>query len=213
MTRLRTSLRAFGRDESGVMLAEFLILIPILIWGFIALVVYWDVFRTINANQKAAYSISDLLSRQEVVTEQFATTGLYDVFKFLVPGGREHRLRITSFEFDEGPTAEASPKTWGADDKYVFLWSRTTGTTVRPDGFKPVNLVENDLKGMNLTIIPMMDDGKGAILVETWVDYTPRFDIGILNAASTLTRQTFSESIVTFARRRRVCLAGTNTCV
>jgi hypothetical protein len=59
----------------------------------------------------------------------------------------------------------------------------------------------------------MMDDGKGAILVETWVDYTPRFDIGLLNAAPGLERQTFNESIVTFARRRRVCLAGTPTCV
>jgi Flp pilus assembly pilin Flp len=213
MTRLRTNLRAFLRDESGVMLAEFLILIPVLIWGFIALIVYWDLFRTINVNQKAAYSISDLLSRQEVVTEQFATTGLFEVLKFLVPGAQEPRMRITSFEFDEGPTAEASLKTWGADDKYVLLWSRVTGTTVRPDGFKPVAFVEKDLEGMNLTIIPMMDDGKGAILVETWVDYTPRFDIGLLNAAPGLGRQTFSETIVTFARRRRVCLAGTSTCV
>jgi hypothetical protein len=211
MTRLRASLRAFGRDESGVMLAEFLILIPILIWGFIALVVYWDVFRTINANQKAAYSISDLLSRQEVVTEQFATTGLFEVMKFLVPGGREPRIRITSFEFDERDP-EANLNTWG-DDKYVLLWSRVTGTTVRPGGFNPAPYIEADLQPMNATIIPMMDDGKGAILVETWVDYTPRFDIGILNAAATLTRQTFSESIVTFARRRRVCLAGTSTCV
>lgn len=213
MTRLRTSIREFARDESGVMLAEFLILIPVLIWGFIALIVYWDLFRTINVNQKAAYSISDLLSRQEVVTEQFATTGLFEVLKFLVPGGREPRMRITSFEFDEGATTEASLKTWGADDKYVLLWSRVTGSTVRPDGFNPVPFVEKDLEGMNLTLIPMMDDGKGAILVETWVDYTPRFDIGLLNAAPGLERQTFNESIVTFARRRRVCLAGTPTCV
>jgi hypothetical protein len=211
MRDFRSKLRAFGRDESGVMLAEFLILIPILIWGFIALIVYWDLFRTINVNQKAAYSISDLLSRQEVVTEQFATTGLFEVLKFLVPNAQEPRLRITSFEFDER-TPEANINTWG-DDKYVLLWSRTTGTTVRPEGFKPVNLVEKDLEGMNLTIIPMMDDGKGAILVETWVDYTPRFDIGVLNAAPGLNRQTFTESIVTFARRRRVCMSGVPTCV
>jgi hypothetical protein len=211
MRNFRSNLRAFGRDESGVMLAEFLILIPILIWGFIALIVYWDLFRTINVNQKAAYSISDLLSRQEVVTEQFATTGLFEVLKFLVPGAQEPRLRITSFEFDE-KTPEANINTWG-DDKYVLLWSRVTGTTVRPDGYKPVPFVEKDLEGMNLTIIPMMDDGKGAILVETWIDYTPRFDIGLLNAAPGLSRQTFNETIVTFARRRRVCLSGTDTCV
>lgn len=58
MIRLRNSIRAFARDESGVLLAEALILLPMLIWGFIALVVYWDVFRTINVTQKAAYSIS-----------------------------------------------------------------------------------------------------------------------------------------------------------
>jgi hypothetical protein len=207
MSRIRISLRAFGRDESGVMLAEFLILIPLLIWGFIALVVYWDVFRTINASQKAAYSISDLLSRQEVVTEEFATTGLFEVLQFLNPGALQPRIRITSFEYDEG-APEADINTWGPDDKYTLLWSRVTGGDA---DFKPY--VENDLQPMRNTIIPIMDDGKGAILVETWVDYTPRFDIGVLNAAPGLTEQTFTENIVTFARRRRVCLAGTTTCV
>jgi hypothetical protein len=193
------------------MIAEFLILMPILIWGFIALVVYWDLFRTINVNQKAAYSISDLLSRQEVVTEEFATTGLFEVLQFLVPNAQEPRIRITSFEFDER-TPEANLNTWG-DDKYVLLWSRVTGDTTNPDSFEPKPYVEADLQPMRDTIIPMMDDGKGAILVETWVDYMPRFDIGVLNAAPGLDRQTFTQSIVTFARRRRVCLAGTDTCV
>jgi hypothetical protein len=211
MVRLRKSLRAFARDESGVMLAEFLIMLPILIWGFIALIVYWDLFRTINVNQKAAYSISDLLSRQEVVTEQFATTGLFAVLNFLVPGAQEPRMRITSFEFDER-VPEANLLTWG-DDRYILLWSRVVGNTTQPGGFNPTPFTEAQLQPMKDTIIPIMDDGKGAILVETWVDYTPRFDIGVLNAAPGLDRQTFTESIVTFARRRRVCMDGTATCV
>lgn len=205
MTHLRTSLRAFARDERGVMLAEFLILFPILIWGFIALVVYWDVFRTINVTQKAAYSISDLLSRQEVVTEDFAA-GLQDILAFLAPGSPLLRMRITSFEFDER-TPEPDINTWG-DDKYTLLWSRVTGND---PGILPYT--EIDLQPMRNTIIPFMDDGQGAIIVETWVDYTPRFDIGVLNAAPGLSNQTFTQTIVTFARRRRVCMAGTSTCV
>jgi hypothetical protein len=189
------------------MLAEFLILIPILIWGFIALVVYWDVFRMINANQKAAYSISDLLSRQEVVTEEFATTGLFEVLQFLNPDALQPRMRITSFEFDEGK-AEPDMKTWGPDDRYVLLWSRVVGDDADLEPY-----VEADLQPLRNTIIPIMDDGKGALLVETWVDYSPRFDIGVLNAAPGLTDQTFTQQIVTFARRRRVCLEGTDTCV
>jgi hypothetical protein len=205
MIRLRTSLRAFARDESGVMLAEFLILLPILIWGFIALVVYWDVFRTINVSQKAAYSISDLLSRQEVVTEQFVA-GLHDVLTFLTPGAPQSRMRITSFEFDER-TPEANINAWG-DDRYILLWSRVTGgdATLLP-------YTEGELQPMRNTIIPFMDDGQGAIIVETWVDYVPRFDIGVLNAAPGLSDQTFTQSIVTFARRRRVCMDGIPTCV
>ncbi|NJS40330.1 MAG: hypothetical protein HC783_16505 [Rhodobacteraceae bacterium] len=205
MNRFRTSLQTFAKDESGVMLAEFLILMPILMWGFIGLVVYWDVFRTINVNQKAAYSISDLLSRQEVITEKFAAD-LQQVLAFLMPGAPVARMRITSFEFDENDP-EANLAAWG-DDEYILLWSRVTGGDVN---IQPLTAL--DLQPMRNTIIPIMDNRQGAILVETWVDYVPRFDIGVLNAGPGLSNQTFTQTIVTFARRRRVCMAGTTTCV
>lgn len=205
MTRFRTSLRTFARDERGVMLVDFLILMPILIWGFIALVVYWDVFRTINISQKAAYSISDLLSRQEVINEDFAAD-LQKILTFLTPGSPQSRMRITSFEFDEN-TPEPDVNSWG-DDAYTLLWSRVTGND-------PLlaRLTADDLQPMRDTIIPLMDNLQGAIIVETWVDYAPRFDIGVLNAGPGLNDQTFTQTIVTFARRRRVCMDGVPTCV
>ena len=98
MDRLRRSIRSFANDESGIIMAEALLLLPMMIWGFVALVVYWDVFRTINISQKAAYSIADLLSRQVVVTTNFID-GLQEVVTFLTPGAQESRIRITSFEF------------------------------------------------------------------------------------------------------------------
>lgn len=205
MTRFRTSLRAFAQDESGVMLAEFLLLLPLLIWGFIALIVYWDLFRTINVSQKAAYSISDLLTRQEVVTEAFAAD-LQKVLMFLTPGAPQSRMRITSFEFDEN-TPEVDPNAWG-DDEYHLLWSRVTGGDA---SILPYSTA--DLQPLRNTIIPVMENAQGAIIVETWVDYTPRFDIGILNIAPGLSGQTFTNTIVTYARKRRVCMDGTLTCV
>jgi hypothetical protein len=205
MNRFRNSLRTFAKDESGVMLAEFLILMPILMWGFIGLVVYWDVFRTINVNQKAAYSISDLLSRQEVITEQFAAD-LHKVLTFLMPGAPVARMRITSFEFNE-KDPEANLAAWG-DDEYILLWSRVTG------GDPEIQPLDYDqLQDLRNTVIPIMDNRQGAILVETWVDYVPRFDIGVLRAGPGLTEQTFTQTIVTFARRRRVCIATVPTCV
>jgi hypothetical protein len=192
MYRFRQSLNRFARDESGVLLAEFLLLLPLLIWGFLALVVYWDVFRTINTSQKAAYSIADLMSRQEIVTPQFVDQ-LQNVLDFLMPGVVGSRMRITSFEYN------ATTK------KYVFLFSRSPGNKVIP---YTATTLQNIAPR-----VPVMDDLDSALLVETWVDYVPKFDIGVLGLIPGLSGQTLEQFIITYPRRRRVCLLGTATCV
>lgn len=192
MIRLRNSLRAFARDESGVLLAEALVLLPMLIWGFIALVVYWDVFRTINVTQKAAYSISDLLSRQGVVNTQFVD-GLSNVLDFLTPGVPDSRLRITSIEFNE------------RDDRYELLFSRS------PQGKVPAH-TQASIQTLRPRI-PILADLESVIIVETWVDYRPRFDTGVLNFTPGVSDQTFVQFIVTRPRNwRRICLEGAPAC-
>ena len=192
MQRLKASVRAFARDESGLLLAEFLILLPMMIWGFVALFVYWDVYRTINVTQKAAYSIADMMSRQEVVTQQFID-GLQNVLDFLTPGAPQSRMRITSFEYD------------AVDDEYELLFSRSPGNKVSPHTKATLQTLRPR--------IPTLEDLDSVILVETWVDYVPDFDIGMLNFAPGLGGQTFEQFIVTYPRRRRVCLNGTPGCV
>jgi hypothetical protein len=51
-------------------------------------------------------------------------------------------------------------------------------------------------------------------LVETWVDYQPDFDTGVLNFAPGVQGQTFDQFIVTRPRNdRRVVLSGqSHTC-
>jgi hypothetical protein len=192
MQSFRKSLRSFAKDESGVLLAEFLILLPIMIWGFVALFVYWDVFRTINVTQKAAYSIADLLSRQAVVTTQFVD-GLENVLTFLTPGTQASRIRITSFEYDAG------------NDEYNLLFSRSPGGKVPVHSSETIQLLKPR--------IPIMDDLDSVILVETWVDYSPSFNTGLLNMAPGVEDQSFTQFIVTRPRTRRVCLDGSPGCV
>jgi hypothetical protein len=198
MLRFRNSLQGYIRDERGVMLAEFLIMLPLIIWGFIALVVYWDVFRTINTTQKAAYSISDLLSRQEVITPDFVE-GLQDVLTFLTPDTAPSRMRITSFEFNAGNPAITT------DDQYVVLFSCS------PED-RETTLLDQDALKLRSSEIPIMDNLDSMILVETWVDYTPDFDIGVLNVTGTLEALTLTQSVMTRPRSRRVCLAGPPEC-
>lgn len=197
MLRLRQSLQSFANDESGVLLAEFLILLPLLLWAFVALFIYWDVFRTINVTQKAAYGIADLLSRQVVVTENFVD-GLQNVLDFLTPGAPDSRMRITSLEFDAGDPADV------ADDRYVLLFSRSPGNKVLP-------LTDVTIQDLD-EFIPTLDDLDSVVIVETWVDYVPDFDTGLLNVAPGITDQTFTQFIVTRPRDRRVCLDGTPGC-
>lgn len=185
---MTNSFKRFLKDESGVLLAEALILLPLLIWGFLALFVYWDVFRTMNVTQKAAYSISDLLSRQAIVTPAFVD-GMQDVLNFLTFGAPQSKLRITSLQYN------------GVTDKYELLFSRSPGGKMTAH----TNATIQDLK----TRIPIMSSLDSVIVVETEVDYSPSFDTGVMNVASGVTDQTFTQFIVTRPRFwRRVCLTA-----
>ena len=98
MRRLKHRFTTFLRNEDGLVLAEALIMMPLLIWGLVAIFIYWDVFRTINMTQKAAYSIADLLSRQKNTIPLAYANGLQNIMNFLTPGGHAVKMRITSFE-------------------------------------------------------------------------------------------------------------------
>lgn len=199
MRRLRQSFQAYLKDEEGALLVEFMILLPMMIWAFVALVVYWDVFKTINVSQKAAYSIADLLSRQVIVTEDFLD-GMEDVMDFLTPGVGDSRVRITSLRFEANNLAITT------DDVYEIIFTHSSDTTLAPE-YTAVNV--QDLK----PLIPIMDNQDSVIVVETWVDFTPDFDIGVLNMAPGLGDQTFTQFIVTRPRSREVCLDGMAGCV
>jgi hypothetical protein len=187
MNRLKISTRRFLHDESGLVLAETLIMLPLLVWTFIALFVYWDTFRVMNVTQKATYSIADLLSRQEDVTPEFLD-GLLNVMTFLTPGlFADQRLRITSIEYCKGK------------EKYEVLFSRWVG------GGTPLVYDNASVQALKPRI-PTLEDRESVIIVETSMNYDPAFDTGVLTMGRTLDRQTFTQFIVTKPRDLRVCL-------
>ena len=182
----KTSIRAFAKDESGVLLAEALILLPLLIWGFLALVVYWDVFRTINVSQKAAYSISDLVSRQGEIKQPFID-GMQTVMNFLTPNSPRAAMRITSIQYCK-PT-----------DNYRLLFSKSPGNVMTAYTQASIQALK--------TRVPVMADLDSVVIVETEVDYKPAFDIGILGVTSGVAAQTIQNFIVTRPRfYLRVCM-------
>lgn len=188
MTR-KSSFGRFLRNERGTVLVEFLLLLPLLVWVMIALVVFWDVFRTINTAQKAAYSVSDLISRQEDNLSVSFVDGMQQVFDYLMAGAaQDTSLRITSLYYDDATTS------------YKLIFSVSPGDRVIP-------YTETDLQTLK-DRIPILNDKDSVVIVETLVDYTPPFNTGILNIADALGSNVFDEFVVTPPRfRTAICLA------
>ena len=184
MTPLSHRLRRFRDQEDGLVMTEFLIMLPLLVWTFMALFVYWDAFRTINQAQKAAYSVSDLISRQSSVDMAFIN-GMQDVTEYLMNDSPNVRLRITSVEFDE------------EDNEMELVFSRSPGNRLP-------RLTAGDLNSTTYRDrIPVMADNSTVVIVETKIDYKPGFDVGIPN-------HSFDNFVVTRPRyERKICLDGT----
>ncbi|NJM82798.1 MAG: hypothetical protein HC844_10100 [Tabrizicola sp.] len=174
---------------------EFLLLFPMLVWLFIALFVYWDVFRAANTAQKGAYSIADAISRQGQLSDDYVD-GMQEVFEFLLNNpSSPSELLITSIDYNK------------TDEEYrlMFSWSPEGKWT---DGVHDETTInEAPFKDR----IPLMAAGDGVLVVETLVKYEPAFDIGfnilIMAYSGSLDDQEFYQFIVTRPRfDRRICL-------
>jgi Flp pilus assembly pilin Flp len=195
--RITDSIRQFSRNEKGGVIIEFLLLLPLLIWAMIAMVIFWDVFRTINTAQKAAYSISDVISRQENNLSPAFVNGMADVFDFLTLSNSQNpRMRITSAWYDED------------DDKFYRIFS------VSPDNKVPPYSASDVESEWFKDMIPMVDDGDSVVIVESSVDYVFPFKLPFIDAGvvavdenAPVTVETFTEFVVTRPRfRTHICL-------
>lgn len=179
--------RRFAKDEDGLVMTEFLILLPLLVWTFMALFIYWDAFRTINQAQKAAYSVSDLISRQGEDIPPGFIDGMQTVTEYLMNDSPNVSIRVTSFDYN------------AVTDEQRVLFSRSPGNKMTPLTSALLNASAYRDR------IPVMAPGDSLVLVETEVLYDPAFEVGISN-------HTFDNFIVTRPRTvRRVCLT-TNPC-
>ncbi len=171
----RLSLGRFARDEGGTVIAEAVIVLPLFVWAYIALFVYWDVFRSMNTVQKAAYTVSDMISREKNklgITTAYVT-GMKQVMEYLIDADQNVRMRVTSVSWSD------------PNQRFEVHWSRSPGNTMTP-------LTTTTLQGYAYEI-PKMLAGDYVVVVEVEVDFQPAFDVG-------LAPQTFRQFIVTRPR-------------
>lgn len=161
MSFLSSLMRRFTRDEKGSLVVDAIIVMPMFVWGYAGMFVYWDAYRAINSVQKASYTISDLISRTQATTGVNDTyiAGMRTTFNTLLDSGNAGQLRVTSYSWS------------GVRNRYEVIFSRS------PNGAMPA-LTTSDLAGLTNNL-PIMSDGDSAILVETQLLYTPPIAYGL----------------------------------
>lgn len=202
MRKLKHRFTSYLRNEDGLVLAEALFMMPLLIWGLVAMFIYWDVFKTINVTQKAAYSIADLLSRQKNTIPLAYMNGLQNIMLFLTPNGHPVTMRITSLQC-VATTAPNLCDASGGSYKLLFSYSPQNKTT---------GLSEANIQQWRGTRIPTLGNGQSVFVVETSVAFKAQLQTAIAGLMVGVTDNTFGEFIVTRPRHQRLCLEGTNTC-
>jgi hypothetical protein len=174
MKRLRNCLRS----DRGAMSVEAVIILPILIWALFGMFTVFEAFRQRSVTLKASYTVADMISRQVDALTPAAIGGLNDVFDYLTISHEPSWIRVTSVYWDK--------------DESVFRahWSFAT------HGHVPLN---------NLTLqdfreyVPAMSTGDTVILLETYLTYTPVFDMGLTGGVSRnviVTRPRFASQVV-----------------
>jgi Flp pilus assembly protein TadG len=171
------ALRRFRRGEGGYMLVEAVLIIPVMLWGYLALYAYWDAYRTMTDLQKVAYALSDLISREQRPIDAGYITGLRDSADAMMGGDNETRLRVTSIMWSE------------LENRFVVEWS------VSPSGMAA--LTTEAVNGADIVgRIPEMGDGRTAIIYETELDFDPALSYSYTSLPG-IQPMTFREFIVT----------------
>ena len=170
---LRRPLRRFLREDRGSVVAEAVIVLPVFLWAYLALFTYWDAFRSLNTVQKASYTVSDMVSRENLGISTAYVDGLDRMMEYLVDDGQNVSMRLTSV-------------TWSAtNNRFEVHWSRSPGNAMIP-------LTTTTLQPL-ASKIPNMAAGDYVVILEVSVPYAPTFSIGMND-------MNFEEFIVTRPR-------------
>ncbi|TMV08035.1 pilus assembly protein [Ruegeria sediminis] len=157
---MRKSLKNFRSDESGSILVEALLALPVLLWAIAATFTYFDGFRQSASNLKAAFTVSDLISREtRTITETYLDS-MHELMELMVDNGTQMNVRISLIAFDED------------DDRHYVRWSGIRGFDEEWTDDN-IHLIRDKL--------PPMPNADTLILVETSNTYVPFFNVGLGN--------------------------------
>ena len=153
------SLREFQDEEKGSYALEAVLIFPMIVFGYMGMFIFFDAFRQQNANLKASYTISDILSRQTTAVDGAWLGGLNQMLDYLTRSNHRTYVRATVVWWD----AESG--------RHVKIWSEGS------DGI--AGLDQDEISRELSPQIPVMAHATTAIVLETFMMYEPALNVGI----------------------------------
>lgn len=152
-------LRAFSRDTRGYVTVEAMIVLPVLLWIFGVGWVYFDAYRQQSVNQKANYTIGDMLSRQTDPVGDSYIDSAFNLLRLLNKGAEpDTSMRVTVVQYRAD------------SDSWRVQWSEARGGGSALSTADMTDYAER---------LPVVSDATQLILVETWDEYAPVFQVGL----------------------------------
>ncbi|TCL09937.1 hypothetical protein BXY66_2004 [Shimia isoporae] len=151
--------KSFREDTRGTVAVEAVIMLPALFWAFMAMSVFFDMYRAQSTSEKAAFTISDTLSRETAAVDLNYLDSM-------------HALYDEMSSLDEVGELRVSVIAYNPDTQQYFLdWSHSTGDV--DNGLTDVDLADLEDR------LPILVAGERLILVETFGDYNAPVNVGL----------------------------------
>lgn len=159
LRHVASALGRFGRDERASVTVEAVLILPLVLWTFLATFSWFDAYQNKSLSMKANYAISDLMSRETRTLDMNYLNGLEQVYEFLTRAESDAWVRVTVVHCTE--KCDQSSRTLKRD------WSKATDDV---ETYSNAGVMEH-LE----PIVPWIALGERVIVVETSQQYTPPF--------------------------------------
>ncbi len=149
----------FKSEERGSIAVEAVVILPMMFWTYLALFSTFHSYRAYSINQKAAYTVGDMISRETNAIDDQYMIGAHDLLSYLTnTANSKAAVRVTQVQWDEDSGV------------YQREWSTA-------QGYKP-SASSAQVAGWH-DQLPIMPDGERIVVVETFVQYDPPFNTGL----------------------------------
>lgn len=145
------------KDTTAAVSLESVIVFPMLTWAWVGTFAFFDAYRVYNTSIKATFTIADLISRQTSTVYGYDIEGMATMLEAMIRDTDGVEMRVTQILRD-------------TSGDYRVDWSHGTGTQAQ---LYTANLAAIEDR------LPDMANGERVVLVESFVDYDPAFNIAI----------------------------------